>query len=98
MIFYKSKKQIKKSFRRNPLDKISSTESKNERKRIRDKLDRIQCIYLRAFRIGRGGGEGVADTIQPLNVASAKTTYALWRETLNNAIQDTNTIRRSYIT
>lgn len=87
MIFYKSKEQIKKSFRRNPLDKISSTESKNERKRIRDKLDRIQCIYLRAFRIGRRGGGGwVADTIQPLNVASAKTTYALWRETLNNAI------------
>lgn len=56
MIFYKSKEQIEKSFRRNPLDKISSTESKNERKRIRDKLDRIQCIYLRAFRIGRGGG------------------------------------------
>lgn len=55
-------------------------------------LDRIQCISLARL------SQRVVDTIQPLNVTSAKTTYALWRETLNNAIQDTNTIRRSYIT
>jgi len=59
---------------------------------IRRELDRICCISFARL------SQRVADTIQPLNVTSAKTTYALWRETLNNAIQDTNTIRRSYIT